>query len=192
MYNQQQIKQAVESKGYKWFDGGNFDVNIVAVRTYDNKVRNKFDDFITLSYKEDGVWKFHCWPATTDPGSYYMKKLLSNEGCARLAPGQYRGSHQIGLHQGKYEALRQVKPMTVFRDNNKDDIYDEKKTQTGVFGINVHKAGADSLNVDSWSAGCQVFKCIKDFEMFMKICNKAKLIWGNSFTLTLITSQDVK
>ena len=28
---------------------------------------------------------------------------------AILKEGQYRGSHKIGLHQGKYEALRQKK-----------------------------------------------------------------------------------
>ena len=32
---------------------------------------------------------------------------------AILKEGQYRGSHKIGLHQGKYEALRQKKPLKV-------------------------------------------------------------------------------
>ena len=40
--------------------------------------------------------------------------------------------------------------------------------------------------------GCQVFKRVKDFETFMSICRKAKDIHGNSFTYTLIESNDIK
>lgn len=193
MYTQEQIQKAVESKGYKWFNGGNYDVNIVGVRSIGNKVTNKFDDYLTISYKVDGVQYFYCWNATTDPGAYYMqKKLLSAKGCARLKPGQYRGSHHIGLHQGKYEALTQIKPLVVYRDKNLDSIYDENSTESGLFGINLHKAGVDSSEVATWSAGCQVFKRIKDFDEFMKICKKASLLWGNSFSYTLITQDDIK
>ncbi len=62
----------------------------------------------------------------------------------------------------------------------------------GVFGINIHKAGADSTYVENWSEGCQVFKKSADFEEFMKICRKAKDIHGNRFTYTLIESKDIQ
>ena len=75
MYTRQQIESAVKSKGYAWFDDAankGFDVNIVGVRnnapSVADKVTNVFDDFITLSYKESGEWKFYCWNATNDPG----------------------------------------------------------------------------------------------------------------------------
>ena len=42
-------------------------------------------------------------------------------GCAVLKPGQYRGSHKLRLHGGKYLALGQKKPVTVYRDNNRND-----------------------------------------------------------------------
>ena len=70
--------------------------------------------------------------------------------------------------------------------------YDESKIQEGIFGINIHKAGADSTYVENWSEGCQVFKRVKDFDEFMKICKKSAKIHGNSFSYTLIESSDIK
>ncbi len=62
---------------------------------------------------------------------------------------------------------------------------------TGMFGINIHKAGTVSSFVENWSEGCQVFKRVKDFNEFMAIVNKAKDIHGNHFTYTLIESNDI-
>jgi hypothetical protein len=194
-YKREQIEQTVKSKGYVWFEGTkDFDVNIVGVRNSStgDKVTNVFDDFLTVSYKEGGEWKFQIWPATTDPGKKGVMEYHNTAGVARLVPGQYRGSHTIGLHQGKYEALKQQKPVKVYRDKDKDMQYDENIIQEGVFGINIHKAGADSTYVENWSEGCQVFKKSADFDSFMKIMNKAATIHGKSFTYTLIESKDIK
>lgn len=194
MYTKEQIESAVKAKGYAWFENGDYDVNIVGVRNSatGNKVTNVFDDVLTLSYKVGGEWKYHSWPATTDPGTKGVKEYHNAAGVARLVEGQYKGSHTIRLHQGKYEALGQAKPVKVYRDANKDMTYDESKIQEGIFGINIHKAGADSTYVENWSEGCQVFKKAADFEEFMTICRKAKDLHGNSFTYTLIESVDIK
>ena len=112
-YSKDKIEAAVKSKGYVWFEGDkDFDVNIVGVRNSatGNKVTNVFDDVMTLSYKEGGVWKYHEWPCTTDTGTKGVKEYHNAAGVARLVEGQYRGSHTLGLHQGKYEALKQQKP----------------------------------------------------------------------------------
>jgi hypothetical protein len=194
-YTREQIEAAVKAKNYAWFEGAkDFDVNIVGVRNSatGDKVTNLFDDHLTLSYKVGGEWKFHCWPATTDPGTKGVMQYGNKAGVARLVEGQYRGSHTIRLHGGKYEALGQNKPVKVFRDPNKDMKYDETKIAEGVFGINIHKAGADSTYVENWSEGCQVFKRAKDVEEFMVICRKARDIHGNSFTYTLLESADIK
>ena len=198
MYTRKQIQIAVQELGYKWFEGSNdYDVNIVGVRnssTY-KKVTNQFDDYLTLSYQIEGEWKFYCWEVTTDPGSYWMEHPINKDGCAILVPGQYRGSHEIGLHQGKYEALKQKKSVKVYRDDNKDDVYDtdEDTIKEGIYGINIHRSNPydESYYVNKWSAGCQVFKKVKDFNMLMDICYKAKDQWGNSFTYTLIESKDI-
>jgi hypothetical protein len=194
MYKKEQIENVVKTKGYAWFENGDYDVNIVGVRNSatGNKVTNAFDDFLTISYKEGGQWKFHIWPATTEPGTKGVKEYHNAAGVARLVEGQYRGSHTIRLHQGKYEALGQAKNVKVYRDANKDMVFDETKITEGLYGINIHKAGADSTYVENWSEGCQVFKKSADFETFMSICRKAKDIHGNSFTYTLIESNDIK
>jgi len=196
-YTREQIETAVKAKGYVYFEDANnkgFDVNIVGVRNSatGQKVTNAFDDVLTLSYKENGVWKYHEWPATTDPGKKGVMEYHNAAGVARLVEGQYRGSHAIGLHQGKYEALKQAKNVKVYRDADKDMEYDENKIAEGIFGINIHKAGADSTYVENWSEGCQVFKKSADFDAFMAIIRKSKDIHGNSFTYTLIESTDIK
>ncbi len=196
-YTKEQVEKAVKAKGYVWFeDAANkgFDLNIVGIRNSatGTKVTNVFDDAISVSYKENGVWIYKEWVNTTDPGTKGVKEYHNAAGVARLVPGQYRGSHTLGLHQGKYEALKQQKPVKVYRDANRDMNYDETKIQEGVFGINIHKAGADSTYVENWSEGCQVFKRSADFEAFMKICRKARDTHGNSFTYTLIESTDIK
>ena len=200
-YTREQIESAVKAKGYKWFTSDNYDVNIVGVRNADTngEVTNKFDDCVTLSYKdEEGKWHFHCFEATTDPGSHWTEKqLLNKNGVAILKEGQYRGSHMIGLHQGKYEALRQKKPLKVYRDGNQDDTYDfiEENVHEGIYGINIHRAtsreGGKSIQVDKWSAGCQVIAANNDFKLLMEVVNKAAKVWGNSFTYTLINSNDI-
>jgi len=197
MYSKEQVETALKSKGYVWFEDSSnkgFDVNIVGVRNSStgDKVTNVFDDYLTISYKENGQWKFHSWPATTDPGKKGVMEYHNAGGVARLVEGQYRGSHTIRLHQGKYEALGQAKSVKVYRDANRDMKYDESKIEEGVFGINIHHAGADSTYVNDWSMGCQVFKKTKDFEEFMSICRKSRDIHGNSFTYTLIESSDIK
>jgi hypothetical protein len=120
-----------------------------------------------------------------------VKEYKNAKGVARLVPGQYRSSHNIGLHQGKYEALKQINPVKVYRDNDKNMTYDESKIDTGIFGINIHKAGVDSTFVENWSEGCQVFKRIADFDEFMNICRAASKVHGNKFTYTLIESKDI-
>jgi len=194
-YTREQIEATVKAKGYVWFEGAkNYDVNIVGVRNSatGDTVTNVFDDIMTVSYKIDGEWKFHSWPCTTDPGKKGVQQYHNAKGVARLVEGQYRGSHGIGLHQGKYEALKQYKSVKVFRDADRNMTYAENKVDEGIFGINIHKAGADSTYVENWSEGCQVFKRVKDFEEFMTICRKARDIHGNSFTYTLIESADIK
>ena len=195
-YTKEQIETAVKSKGYVWFEdtaNKGYDVNIVGIRNTSTgqKVTNAFDDYLTISYKENGQWKCHVWPATTDPGKKGVMEYHNKDGVARLVEGQYRGSHIIRLHQGKYEALGQDRPVKVYRDSNRDMTYDENKITEGVYGINIHKAGADSTYVENWSEGCQVFKKSADFEAFMKICRKSKDIHGNRFTYTLIETKDI-
>ena len=199
MYTREQIKNTVEGFGYKYFTGEEYDVNIIGIRNSEtkDKVTNKFDDTITISYKVDGEWQYHEFDCTTDPGTHWVSNVMNSKGVAILKPGQYRGSHKLRLHSGKYLALGQKKPLTVYRDDNRDANYDldESKTDTGLFGINIHRAtkyeGKTSTYIDKWSAGCQVIASNDDWHEFLGICKKAKDIWGNNFTYTLLESKDL-
>ena len=200
-YTREQIEAAVKNKNYVWFDDKSnkgYDVNIVGIRNSSTgkKVTNVFDDYLTISYKENGEWKFFIWAATTDPGKKSMlewNKMGITGGCARLLAGQWRTTWSIDKHQGKYDALCQrLAKVKVYRDNDFDLEYDEDKITEGMYGINIHKSGQDSTWVENWSAGCQVFKRVKDFDVFMSICKKAAKIHGNSFTYTLLESNDIK
>jgi len=198
-YGREVLQRAVESKGYKYFTNSDYNLNIIGIRNSatENTVTNKFDDTITLSYKIDGEWQYHEFDCTTDPGKFYMEDpIVDEKGTAILKPGQYSKSHKIRKHQGRYEALGQQNPVTIYRDDNRDTIYNlnTENTDTGLFGINIHRAtkyaGKKSTQVDKWSAGCQVIAANDDFTKFMKICRKARDVWSNNFTYTLLTSKD--
>jgi hypothetical protein len=177
----------LKSKGYEVYDAPN-KLNIVGVRSNTTKP-NKFDDKIYAFWKEPtGDWKGKYWTATTDPGTYYLNNPLSNLGTAILKQGQYKDAYAIGLHKGQYTALVQTKPVTVIRDYDRNAVLDfyNGREETGLFGINIHKAGKDSSEVDQWSAGCQVFSKSNDFAEFIDLTQKQKSLYGNKFTYTLI------
>ena len=200
VYSVDHIRRALERKGYKFFESGDYNVNIVGIRNSltKHKVTNKFDDLITVCYKTGEEWNYHEFECTTDPGTHWVENcMLPDKGVAILKEGQYRGSHKIRKHQGRYEALGQCRPVTVYRDINRDDVYNlnTENTDTGLFGINIHRAtkyaGKKSTQVDKWSAGCQVIASNDDWRLFMKIMRKARDTWSNSFTYTLIESKDI-
>ena len=145
VYSVDHIRRALEHKGYKFFENGDYNVNIVGIRNSltKNQVTNRFDDLITVCYKVGGEWNYHEFDCTTDPGTHWVENcMIPEKGVAILKEGQYRGSHKIRKHQGRYEALGQCRPVTVYRDNNRDDVYNlnTEKTDTGLYGINIHRA----------------------------------------------------
>lgn len=191
------FKKLFEKKGYAFFTKGKYNLNIIGVRSEQgNRVTNVFDDLIIIDYETDKCHRRFIYPITTEPGLSLMKSPSNAKGTAILVPGQYRGTYKIDLHNGKYEALCQrLKPVKVYRDGNKDAVYDllPEKIDTGMFGINIHRANRDfaRTTVDQYSAGCQVFQDPKNFNSFMTIVRKARDIWGNSFTYTLLDEKEL-
>ncbi|AFC22596.1 hypothetical protein phi1422_0076 [Bdellovibrio phage phi1422] len=108
---------------------------IVGIRARDNK-RAIYDDAIFI------VSKNLCksFTANCDPGAY-------KKGIANLKAGNWL--YKIGIHGLskpkflQYTALAQADVVTVARD--------EKGLDTGLFGINIHKGGYNSVS----SLGCQ-------------------------------------
>lgn len=186
-------------KGYHYFTNGEYNVNIIGVRAYnkDNRVTNAFDDFLVVTYKNNWGWVKKAWSITTEPGLVSMKgKLFNPKGTAILSEGQYISAYKFGKHKGQYEALVQARPVKVFRDGNKDDVYDmnPETIENGCFGINIHRSNPymSSVKVDNWSAGCQVFSNPNDFTNFLNLCNKSRDLYGDAFTYTLINETDLE
>ena len=181
-------------KGYTFFTKGVYNLNIIGIRHKGNNITNHFDDYIVVIYntdKEKNVKRiFQC---TTLPGKKAMEHPIQIKGTAILKEGQYRGAYKVGYHKGKYKALCQKKPLIVYRDNNKDQVYDLSpiSIDKGIFGINIHKAGDNSTLVDGWSYGCQVLAKSIDFNALMRLVDKSASIYGNSFTYTLINEEDL-
>lgn len=189
------LQRSLEAKGYAFFEseeGGN--VNIIGIRSED-KTPNVFNDFIVCLWKFHGNWNLNVFSCTTDPGLYWLNNPINSLGTAILVPGQYRSAFKIGKHKGKYEALVQAKPVKVYRDNDRDSEFDmdESKIDEGIFGINIHHASYNntSVQVDKWSAGCQVLNDIDQFNIFMQICRYGAKHFGPYFTYTLLEEADL-
>lgn len=184
-------------KGYSYFTKGYYNLNIIGIRKNNNNViTNKYDDILVVIYRTRNGLKTVYYNITTEPGDYYMRKKLGNpKGTAILVPGQYRGCWKLGKHKGEYEALVQAKPVKVYRDGNKDNVYDmfPQTINEGLFGINIHRSneGFTRQTVDMYSAGCQVFADPKDFDKFIDLCKKQEVLYGNSFTYTLLDEKDL-
>ena len=188
----QSIKTVMAQKEYKFYTDP-FDMNLIGIRTKDNTT-NKFNDFLCTAFI-DRVRNplLYVFPATTDPGLFWLNTPENPMGTAILKPGQYRSCWKVGLHRGQYRALVQVKEMTVYRDNNRDNNLDliPGSEDTGLFGINYHHAGQDSQSVDKWSAGCQVFQKLFDFTLAMEMVDKQIAAGlGDVFSYTLLTEAD--
>jgi hypothetical protein len=184
--------QTLERLGHAVFTRGDYNLNIVCVRNDLAPEPNAFDDVITITYRVQNKWHSIWYPATTDPGRYWLLHPMRLEGTAILVPGQYRGSHQIGLHKGK-PGLVQVGELEIYRDNDRDEYLDPVgDTRRGYYGINVHRAGTNSTQVDKWSAGCMVFKSSYHCDELMTLCEQSSELYGDRFTVTLIKASDLK
>jgi len=189
------IKSILKQNGYALYSEP-YRLNIVGLRS-ESIVPNRFDDEIHVFYaKSDGSWNYHIWPATTDPGTFWLNNPVYEQGTAILAQGQYQNSYAIGKHKGLYDALVQMKPVTVIRDYDRDallDFYNGEK-QTGNFGINIHRAESTGTTkqINKYSAGCQVFQNAHDFEQFMTLCEQHRKLYGNSFTYALVDFRSMR
>jgi hypothetical protein len=197
------IKKAVEKKGYKFFTNDNFDVNLIFERT-SNKFTDKFDDILYICYVEKGLGKVEKFNCTTKPG--YKKSADTPQvhegikGIAVITPNQYRSVWQYtegGVEGRQYPFnvthLRQIKGMNYWRDANGDTIIDEEQLQINkIFGTHFHVMsyeGRETGVVSNWSKGCM--GCMwTDYWKIMNILKQATVFWGNRFTLTLLESKD--
>ncbi len=188
-YIESNVRPAVLDKcvglGHTVFASGEYNLNIVAERILPGRP-NEWDDVLHVCYRVNGAWRYHRYPATTDPGRHWIAH--ASRGAAFLVPGQYRGAWELGLHRGRYRALKQVGPVKVWRDRNRDGSPEKTIAYTGLFGINIHRASGTRLapTVDEYSAGCIVVRNISDFAEFLGLCEKSAKLYGGRFSATLV------
>lgn len=189
----EQIKKAFRKKNYT-LRTGEYELNIVGIRN-NNAKPNSFDDTICVLFKDEyGDDTILYFPATTDPGTYWLEHPMNVDGCAIMQEGHYTDAYKIGIHKN-YKALQQIGKIHYVRDNNKDAVLDfnAPKKIVDVIATNIHHAdeGEKSVIVDKWSAGCQVIQ--KGWHEFIELCEKSRLITEhNLFDYTLLNILDVK
>jgi hypothetical protein len=184
------LLNALAERGYRVLTRP-FELNIIGIRS-NTSIPNVFNDSVSILFTDNtGRPASITWKATTDPGTYWLKNPMSELGTAVLKPGQYIGSHALGMHRGKYLALVQIRNVTVVRDFNRDGKadYNTGREETGLFGINIHRAleSGTTKTIDRYSAGCQVFANAGDFSMFLQLAERHKNLYGNSFNYTLLS-----
>jgi len=185
-----EIVGTMDRSGFRVIGGGG--LNLVGIRT-NSFTPNQFDDYLTVFYEGTyNDWVYFAFPGTTDPGTYYLREPLNVDGTAVMKPGQYRDSHIAGKHRG-YRALRQIGPVTVYRDVNRDGVLDTEgmEEQTGVFGLNIHRSSTRirTQKVGRWSAGCQVFQDDLHLRFLLSLTDRAG---GGPFDYTLLTQDMFK
>jgi hypothetical protein len=175
-YTVEELKAQFQKHNYQWLP-----FHFVGIRSTAN-LPNQFDDLFGVVMGDKVEWL----TCTTNPGTHWLKNLLNPKGAALLKANQYVDTWQIGMHQGKYKAFCQAKPVEVFRDKDLDDKAEETATiDKGLFGINIHRANEKftSKLIDKWSAGCQVLNNPADFA---KVLFTAESTKQKFFTYTLL------
>ena len=191
-YNIIEIIKILTKKNYKIFSNP-YSLNLIGIRAA-NPIVDRFNDILSTFYMYDGKLDYREFVVTTLPGLYYLEKPMNSNGCAIVKEGQYQGMWAIGKHFTQ-TALVQVKPCTVIRDDDKDDVYDFEngKEETGIFAINCHRKEAPGISefISQSSAGCTVMADHDRFDKeFMPLCQTCANVCGNSFTYTLINEKD--
>ena len=187
------LRKACARKGYLFFESGNYNLNIIGIRTED-RAANTFNDWLCVAFKQNGCWVLFVFDCTTDPGVYWRKHPMNKLGTAVLVPGQYRGAYMLGMHKSMYPALVQQKVLPVYRDNNLDSIVDYGgDVDKGWHGINLHPRaeGLTHDDIGKWSAGCQVTANYYEHLMLIQAAKVSADMWGNRFTYTLLEEADL-
>lgn len=191
------LKEACNKKGY-WFPSTSTDgdVFLFGIR---NKNRDQkpdaFDDVVGVLVPISGQYRLSFYEATTDPGKLELLDPSFAEakrnGTAIMKEGQYRGAYRLGYHgsgKWRHRALIQVRAITIYRDNNRNDTLDihPLNTTEGLYGINIHGAALwkSIESIGRYSAGCQVVNSnYEDFITNVELQVAAGL--GHTFTYTL-------
>lgn len=153
----------------------------------DSKTSNEFNFFVAGQQMTNGK------TATALINVKQSKRMINRGGLGILRPSQMIDTFELGTWAQK-DALIAKKPQPVFRDlSTTDTITYTVGVKTVEWGSNcyLHRADVNTINVDNWSEGSQVFKTAGQFEDFIALCKKHRDKHGNSFSYSLIEDKDL-
>lgn len=201
------LKNACQKLGYVFFENGDFNLNLIAVREND-VFENTFSDTLNIVYKENGIWKLEKYNWTTLAGTFGVggeqNPLTASQtgtgvsGTAVIVEGQYRGVFRFvdSVNYNRlwlqYPYFDQIKNMNYYRDNDKNGIITRGSVYNGNYKTNLHRMtnnGVISRFVNywnvGWSQGCN--GCPEpDFKKIVALVRKAVALYGNIFSYTLL------
>jgi len=208
-YNVKQIKEVYLKKGYKFFENGDFNLNLIAIRNK-NVFTNQFDDDFLIVYKELGVWKIFQIEWTTVAGTLgkggALNPLSGTEtgtgvsGTAVILEGQYLKAFKWVENDWIYpfvKYFKQIGNLKYVRDNNRDFKIDTNtRIYIGNYKTHLHAMSPKGVlskfvnyYFSAWSQGCMGAP-EPSFKNIEPIVKKAIAIWGNSFSLTVLNKND--
>lgn len=165
---------------------------IVGIQSMEDEF-NVFDDKFYLfentgsdGCKQNELQTFHLVTSgTTNAGKNGLMNYntYNPEGVAVIKTNEvYYNVWKFGLHRGKMEALKQIRPFLISRDGDRDQQIDENKSIPVLCGINFH---ANTYNMDSteikeiigaWSLGCQVVNNVPKYKTFIEMLKPQKIV----------------
>lgn len=215
------LLEVLRHKKYKIFTRP-YEVNSIGVRYQypGQEYSDKFKDRMYALWKDkNGQWKMKYWAISTIPGKLPSKsdrakyKTLKDAvgpgrgGLGILKPAQFIDVFYMDYHKGSSKDARAMKTkgkQLCYRDTNYGSAKityssEDKSNKSGGanFAMYIHKAyssgaGKNTYGVQSWSEGCQVFQDPKCLNQYFDLCEVHKGKYGNSFSYSLITSNDVE
>ena len=178
-YNDKQLLDRVKSlPSFKGFPKEHW---ILGVQSLEDTF-NTFDDKFYLFNGEKFVM---VTSGTTNAGKNGLLKYESytTDGVAVIKTNEwYHNVWKFGLHRGKMEALRQIRPFLISRDGDRDTQIEEGTAIPMMCGINFH---ANTYDMDQteikqiiggWSLGCQVVNNVPKYKQFIALLKPQKAV----------------
>ncbi len=184
-YNDNELLGKMES--LPEFVGFPDDYHLILVRK-ETQTPNVFEDKCYLFKNKEFVLATTC---TTRPGTPALLggwKKVNKKGAAVIKSNQimYK-AFSYGLHNGKMPALRQVKPILTYSDNNNNSIAEELGTPELIirntnFHYNSYNGLFDKVKavvqklIGAWSYGCMVSNVEWDYEKIIGFTKGQKFV----------------
>lgn len=185
-YTDKQLLDRVEEIGGKIPNVGKY--LIIGVQSQEDGF-NLFDDKF---YVYDGNHFKMVSTGTTNAGRtalHFFEKFNIKGTAVWKTDVFYEGLYKRGFHRpsrkdGGMRALRQIKPIYHYRDNNRNKFIEEiGELHFGLIHVNMHGVDynpfstIEKQNINGWSAGCQVWNRMGDYRLMINaVWKRNKLV----------------